>query len=141
MPILWALVSIFLWIVTSFKLIHMLHTFASTFFFFFSSDTSEWTNRKQKQLNSNLYYNNYDAFLDIPQKLRDELVECKKMSFVNQANRIFNIVSILLLAEEIPIEYFIKCFYNIYAFFLIYIFNNSHRKRTWIPNILPGRID
>ena len=65
----------------------------------------------------------------------------KQYILVNEAKRLLNIVSPLLLEKETRNKYSIIFYYNKYTFVLIYIFNNAHRRSTQIQMILVGIMD
>ena len=53
----------------------MLHTFVNTFFLFFYSGKSKFTERQKVHMKTYLYQNNTDKSLDITNPLREKLVE------------------------------------------------------------------
>ena len=81
-----------------------------------------------RHLNSALYCNHADTFLDITKTFRDELVECQNLNLVKQERRLLNIVSLLLLEKRTLIKCIIKFYYNIYTFVQIYIFKTHTEK-------------
>ena len=50
----------------------MLDKFANIFLLFLFSGKGDFTDRQKKHLNSTLYWNHGDKFLDIPKKLREQ---------------------------------------------------------------------
>ena len=87
----------------------MLHTFDGTFFFFLCSGKSNLTDIQKKNLNSTLYCNHDDTFWDIPPKLRDELVECKKTEPCKSRKEVLAYRVTTATGKNTPIKYSIIC--------------------------------
>ena len=122
--------------------IHMLHTFSNSWFFCLCSVTIKLTDYQQVYMQKCFYCNFDDTFLEIPKYLRDKLVECQKLIFVDQAKRLLNITWWLFLVENSKIWNIYKSFTIIYVNLFWFKFSTNHTGQVHEYQIcLSGRID